>query len=58
MALPTQILFPLAALGGQAAEVEERLVRGVGPERRNNKLSKLISAVLWPQPKPDDEQIH
>ena len=43
MALPTQIIGRLAALGVRPAEVEERFVRGTGPG--GQKINKTSSTV-------------
>jgi peptide chain release factor len=43
MALPTQIMERLAALGWSAAEVEEKFVRGTGPG--GQKINKTSSTV-------------
>ena len=43
MALPTQIIDRLAALGVRAADIEERFVRGTGPG--GQKINKTSSTV-------------
>lgn len=43
MSLPTQIVARLAAVGAEAAEVEERFVRGSGPG--GQKINKTSSTV-------------
>ena len=49
MALPTQIVDKLAALGAQASDVEERFVRGSGPG--GQKINKTSSTV-WLRHRP------
>ena len=49
MALPTQIVERLAAVGVHAADVEERFVRGTGPG--GQKINKTSSTV-WLQHRP------
>lgn len=49
MALPTQIDGRLAALGVQAADVEERFIRGAGPG--GQKINKTSSTV-WLRHRP------
>jgi protein subunit release factor B len=54
MALPTQIDSRLAALGVQAADVEERFVRGTGPG--GQKINKTSSTV-WLRHRPTGVEV-
>ena len=54
MALPTQIDARLAALGVQAADVEERFVRGTGPG--GQKINKTSSTV-WLRHRPTGVEV-